>query len=110
MTIEQDLVKAVAENEELRIKDSRIQVGQRADGVQVLGGRKDDDNKPRFDLLPFDALRAVATVLTFGAAKYEDRNWEKGMKWGRLAAATLRHIGSWMCGYDYDEESKLHHL
>lgn len=73
-------------------------------------GRKDDSGKDRWDLLPFDALGGVAAVLTFGARKYADRNWEKGMHWGRLVAAALRHISKWATGHEHDEESGLHHL
>lgn len=73
-------------------------------------GRKDDSGKDRWDLLPFDALSGVAAVLTYGAKKYADRNWEKGMHWGRLLAAALRHLSLWARGYDHDEESGLHHL
>lgn len=73
---------------------------------------KFDSDKVRMDLLPPDALRAVAEVLTYGANKYAERNWESrgGMKWGRLYAATQRHLASfWECD-DIDEETSLLHL
>ena len=73
-------------------------------------GRKDDSGKPRWDLLPFDALNDVAMVLAYGAAKYAPRNWEKGMAWGRLLAAALRHLAAWAAGRDVDDESGLPHL
>lgn len=73
-------------------------------------GMKFDIDKPRMDLLPMDALEGAAQVLSYGAKKYADRNWEKGMTWGRLCGALLRHLGAWMQGKDFDEESKLHHL
>uniref|UniRef100_UPI001E4FF338 dATP/dGTP diphosphohydrolase domain-containing protein n=1 Tax=Acetomicrobium sp. S15 = DSM 107314 TaxID=2529858 RepID=UPI001E4FF338 len=37
----------------------------------------------RYDLIPSDALRELAKVYTVGAEKYGERNWEKGMSWGR---------------------------
>ena len=73
-------------------------------------GRKDDSGKPRWDLLPFDALDDVAMVLAYGEAKYAPRNWEKGMAWGRLLAAALRHLAAWAAGRDVDDESGLPHL
>ena len=33
-------------------------------------GHKHDEDKPRWDLLPFAAAEAVVGVLTFGAQKY----------------------------------------
>ena len=76
----------------------------------ITEGVKVDDGKPRWDLLPFDALDDVAAVLRYGAIKYTSRNWEKGMAWGRLLAATFRHLAHWARGQDHDEESGLHHL
>ena len=36
--------------------------------------------KARWDLIPVSALREVASVLTFGAAKYDDDNWKRGFE------------------------------
>ena len=38
-------------------------------------GRKDDDGKLRYDLIPPLALEEVVRVLTFGAEKYGPNNW-----------------------------------
>lgn len=76
----------------------------------VTEGKKDDADKPRMDLLPPDALFAVAEVLTFGAKKYAPRNWEKGMNWGRLSGAALRHLFRWAAGEELDPETNLPHL
>jgi hypothetical protein len=43
------------------------------------GGRKYDTNKLRMDLIPPEALTSLGRILTFGAVKYDSRNWEKGM-------------------------------
>jgi hypothetical protein len=54
---------------------------------------KRDSEKIRMDLLPFEALEAVAEVLTFGAKKYTDNGWqtvENGER--RYLAAFLRHL------------------
>lgn len=71
---------------------------------------KADDQKPRFDLIPPNALIDVARVFTFGAKKYEDHNWMRGFRWGRLFASTMRHLWSWWGGETNDSESGLPHL
>ena len=83
-------------------------------------GRKNDTGKPRMDLIPPEVPFALATVLGFGAAKYDDRNWEKGMDWGRVFAAMMRHGWSWWGGQGptstnfafgvLDDETEFSHL
>jgi hypothetical protein len=66
--------------------------------VKTAEGRKDDMGKVRMELLPPELLFAVSEILTFGASKYADRNWEKGMKWGRVFGALMRHLWAWWGG------------
>jgi hypothetical protein len=73
-------------------------------------GRKDDAGKLRFDLVPIDPLRKLAQVYTIGAEKYEDRNWEKGIRWGRIYAAMMRHATAWWNGETNDPIDGQHHL
>ncbi len=73
-------------------------------------GKKDDSQKIRVDLLPVSALLGRASVLTFGARKYGDRNWENGIAWSRCYGAALRHLYAWWDGQDLDEETGLSHL
>lgn len=61
-------------------------------------GRKDDGGKARYDLIPPEFPESVAKVLAFGATKYGERNWEKGMKWSRPFAAMMRHMWAWWGG------------
>jgi hypothetical protein len=65
-------------------------------------GRKDDSGKLRFDLLPVRPLMEVVFVYTIGAKFYTDRNWEKGLTWGRVFAAMMRHSWKWWGGEKYD--------
>lgn len=75
----------------------------------VTGGEK--GSKPeRFDLIPVGALREIARVYGFGAAKYADNNWRKGYAWHLSYAANQRHLTSFWDGEDLDPESKLPHL
>jgi hypothetical protein len=71
---------------------------------------KFDIDKPRMDLVPPEAVYDLATVLSFGANKYAERNWEKGMSWGRVFAAAQRHLWSFWGGENRDPESGLLHL
>lgn len=75
-----------------------------------LEGKKFDQEKIRADLLPVDSLLEISKIFTFGAKKYGDRNWEKGMNWSRIYGALLRHIFSWWLGEDKDPETKETHL
>lgn len=79
-------------------------------GFSTALGRKDDDGKLRYDLIPVAPLREVAKVYTMGAKKYEDRNWEKGLKWGRVYAALQRHAQAWWGGETNCPKDGQHHL
>ncbi len=73
-------------------------------------GKKFDQGKLRFDLVPPEFEQEVAKAFTYGANKYGDRNWEKGIDPNRLYAATRRHLHSWFTGELLDEESGNYHL
>lgn len=74
-------------------------------------GRKDDHSKRRVDLLPVKALESVADVLTFGAEKYGDDNWQKVPDAKRrYYAASLRHLFAWWRGQQVDKDSGYPHL
>ena len=72
---------------------------------EPTAGVKHDSGKLRMDLVPPEAIKAMADVLTSGAAKYGDRNWEKGLAYSRAYAATQRHLVDWWSGVDVDHES-----
>ena len=73
-------------------------------------GQKFDSDKLRYELLPPELLEEVARVLTFGAKKYADRNWELGMKWSRPFGALMRHMWAWWRGEEKDPETGYSHL
>lgn len=77
---------------------------------RLKNGVKYDDGKNRYDLIPKDALDELTKVYTMGAKKYDDRNWEKGMSWGRIFAAIMRHLWAMWGGEDRDKESGLLHV
>lgn len=63
-----------------------------------MSGVKNDSGKARMDLVPPEIIFAIAEILGFGARKYSERNWEKGMSWGRVFAALMRHLWAWWGG------------
>lgn len=67
----------------------------KAPEAPVQGAVKHDAGKARWDLLPPELMEQTALVLGFGATKYGNRNWEKGMAWGRPFAALMRHMWAW---------------
>lgn len=75
-------------------------------------GRKDDAGKDRWSLLPWDAVREVVKVLTFGAAKkYKPNNWQFVPDARiRYEDALERHLFAWRTGERLDPESGFNHL
>lgn len=73
-------------------------------------GYKEDRGKLRYDLLSPYALDELAKVSTYGAEKYTDNNWLKGIKWGRVFAAVMRHLWLFWGGERKDQESGIDHL
>lgn len=82
----------------------------KAEQQKAEPGWKMDAGKARIDLIAPEMVYGVASVLAFGAAKYSERNWEKGMSWGRCFGAMMRHLWSWWAGERNDPESGWPHL
>lgn len=73
-------------------------------------GVRFDQGKLRYDLLPPDGIEELVRVYTKGAEKYADRNWEKGMAWGRILGSLLRHTYAFVKGETHDKETGCHHM
>lgn len=69
-----------------------------------------DEGKIRYDLLPADSIQELARVYTKGAAKYAERNWEKGMSWSRCFGSLMRHAWAFWRGETHDQETGCHHM
>lgn len=88
------------------------------DAIRVLGEtilsqkyEKYDEEKPRWDLVPFLEMEEVVKVLAFGAEKYGDNNWTTiSDAESRYFAAAMRHLVSWKTEDRTDSESGLPHL
>jgi hypothetical protein len=53
--------------------------------------RESNQGRGRFDLLPFEAIEALAKWSEDGANKYGDRNWEKGLSVKDCINRMIRH-------------------
>lgn len=72
-------------------------------------GLRYNEGKLRYDLINPSAIEGLARVFSFGAKKYSERNWEKGMAWSKVIASLKRHLAAIEKGEDYDIESgELH--
>lgn len=63
-----------------------------------------DITKLRYDLIPADFLEFLARIFTYGATKYDDNNWMKGLNASELYACAARHLQKWWAGEDLDED------
>ncbi len=70
---------------------------------------KHDVGKLRFDLLEPVFVEGIVAVLTHGAQKYADDNWQKGER-KRYVAALGRHWSAYLKGEALDAESNKPHL
>ena len=76
-----------------------------------MDGVKHDQEKDRWDLLPWGPIRSVVKVLTYGARKYAPENWRKVPDArNRYFAAAMRHLEAWWSGEKDDPESGFPHL
>lgn len=57
---------------------------------------------PYFRQVPLEAIAAGAAALEYGASKYDNRNWEKGLPWQQMIDSLKRHIEDFERGHDYD--------
>ena len=74
-------------------------------------GMKDDAGKARWDLVDFSCLDQMVDVLTDGAAKYDENNWQKVENpEARYFAALMRHLSAWRQGEKIDADDGRRHM
>ena len=78
--------------------------------VDPKSGGEKGSKLARFDLVPTEALEALAEHFGRGAQKYADRNWERGYRYGLSSAALMRHAWAWWRGEDLDPETRSNHM
>ena len=73
-------------------------------------GLRFNNGKLRYDLVQPFAHEQMVRVLTKGAEKYAERNWERGMAWSNVIASLKRHLAAIERGEDYDNETGELHI
>lgn len=67
------------------------------------GAAREALNVPYMRQVPLEAIAAGAAALEYGAEKYADRNWEKGLPWQQMIDSLKRHIDDFERRRDYDD-------
>lgn len=73
-------------------------------------GLHHDHGKTRLELVDSWWIEQVGHVLAFGAKKYDDHNWTRGIAYTKLVGSALRHIFAFLRREDLDPKSGLPHL
>lgn len=73
-------------------------------------GLRFNTGKLRWSLVDFESLVPMVQVLEFGAQKYDDHNWKKGMPITQISESLMRHSFAFLGGEDNDRESGLPHI
>lgn len=82
-----------------------------SDSEETGEGRKDDQQKPKWGILPVESLTEVVLAAQHGVAKYGEDNWQLVPNAReRYIDATYRHMAAWRKGEVKDPESGRHHL
>jgi hypothetical protein len=68
-----------------------------------VGGMREALGMPYARHIPLEAIAAAAASLEYGAKKYADRNWEKGLPWQQMIDSLKRHVEDFERGRDYDD-------
>lgn len=80
------------EKQQLADSGERISYGE---GKAI---REPNTEKGRYDLISPFAMRRIAVHYQRGAAKYADRNWERGMPFSRYVDSAKRHLDQFVMG------------
>lgn len=74
-------------------------------------GKKYDEGKPNWSLLPLVVVKDIVSVLTVGKEKYSKDNWkEVSNPEERYFSAAMRHLEQYQSGDEVDSESGITHL
>ncbi len=83
------------------------------EGRTIMVGDQDmkkDLGKPLIHLVNPGFILGLAEVLTFGAAKYEEDGWMKGISFRRIVSAMGRHMIQILLGNMVDDETGFLHI
>ena len=86
-----------------RAKVNELKEEKRTYNASKTGAQREALGVPYMKQLPLEALAVGATALEYGAKKYADRNWEKGLPWQQMIDSLKRHIDDFERGIEYDD-------
>jgi len=99
-----------ADSEEIKASDRELKEVDTKGKFTKGDGVRFNEGKLRYDLVHPKSHEDMVKVLTLGAAKYKDRNWERGMKWSNILQSLKRHVAAFEKGEDYDQETGELHM
>ena len=103
-----------AQSHEVTLEDCQVDCfcGHRFFFRSATAGRKQDDGKPDWSLIPKGTMRHVVAVLTHGKKKYARENWQHVPEFKeRYYSALRRHLDAWWDDGEWiDEDSGCPHL
>jgi hypothetical protein len=73
-------------------------------------GLRYNNGKLRWSLVHFKSIEPLVRVLMFGATKYDDNNWKKGLPPKEVLESMQRHLAALIDGEINDPESGLPHI
>src|SRR5690349_20922354 len=73
-------------------------------------GLRFNEGKLRWSLVDYPSIEPMVRVLMFGAQKYDDHNWKKGLNKDQILESMQRHLAALMNGEMCDPESGLPHV
>jgi hypothetical protein len=73
-------------------------------------GLRFNEGKVRWSLVDYASLEPMIRVLMYGAGKYDDHNWKKGLVHKEVLECLQRHLAALMDGETHDKESGLPHI
>jgi hypothetical protein len=73
-------------------------------------GLRFNSGKLRWGLMHYKSMEPLVRVLMFGAEKYDDNNWMKGLNKREILECMQRHLAALLDGENMDKESGLPHI
>lgn len=67
-----------------------------------------EENKPYYDLIPFEPLERLAMHFTNGAKKYGEENWKLATtdkEIARFRRSAWRHLTKWSAGHEDEDHA-----
>ena len=96
------------ENRNRRLTDVADILHKKTEEKKDEPGKRFDEGKIDYHLMPTPFLVEFAKLYTAGAIKYDPENWRKGMSYSRMIRCVWSHWLQWLCGIKKDPETGIH--